>query len=126
MSTATYIEFSNILKCLIFLLKRLDSDIWKGEGLDYPEIVFDSIKDNLSYSALLSGLDPSVERPWVIAWYAEYLYTLGKHSAYKDVLPKMVGFMCGELQHERFHHLRPIFMVSATRVSSSTNLFGSC
>jgi senataxin len=110
-------EFSDILKCLILLLKRMGSGLWEGEQLKYPEVTFDSIKDNQSYLDLLQNSTPSDERPWFFAWFSEYLHTISGSMVYGDVLAKMVGFMCEELQHERFKDARPAVMVSATRVS---------
>jgi len=110
-------EFPEILKCLILLLKRLGSSIWEGGESPYPGVVFDSIKDNPSYLELFCNIEPATERPWFLAWFWEYLHTINGLAAYGDVLAKMVGFMCEELQHERFQNSRPAIMVSATQVS---------
>jgi senataxin len=113
----TRLELSSILKAFILLLKRLGNRLWEGEQTNYPEIVFDSIKDNSSYLDLLLQNDTTTERPWYFAWYSEFLHTVSGLVAYDAVLAKMVGFMCEELQHERFGHARSDAMCAAVRVS---------
>jgi len=110
-------EFVDVLRCLLFLLKRLGNKFWQGEGPEYPQIVFDAVKDNPAYSELLCNIEPSGERPWFLAWFAEYLHTVRELPVYHEILAKMADFMCEELQHERFQDARPIIMVAATRVS---------
>lgn len=109
----------DILWCLVFLLKRLGTDFWQGEGPEFPQIVFDAVKDNPSYSELLLKVKPTGERPWILAWFPEYLHTIRKLAVYGEVLAKIIDFMCEELQHERFREARPVMMVSAIRVSCS-------
>jgi senataxin len=112
----------DILKCFLFLLKRLGSNIWQGEGPEYPLVVFDAVKDNTSYSQLVQSIDPKGDRPWFLAWFPEFLHTLRDLPVYGDILAKMIDFMCEELQHERFHDARPTVMISSTRVSSFLSL----
>jgi hypothetical protein len=112
-----HLELSSILKAFILLLKRLGSRVWEGEPANYPEVVFDSIKDNPSYLDLLLQTDTSKERPWYFAWYSEFLHTVSGFAAHDAVLAKMIGFMCEELQHERFGNARPDIMCAAVRVS---------
>jgi len=95
----------------------MDSDFWKGEEVQYPQIVFDSVKDNPSYSDAFSHVKSVQEPPWFLGWFAEYLHTIKDLPAYAEVLAKMVGFMCEELQHERFQEARPIVMTAAIHVS---------
>lgn len=91
---------------------------WQGEGPEYPQIVFDAVKDNNSFSKLVESIDSaSTTSPWHLAWLPEYLNTIRDSPMYGEVLAKMADFMCGELQHERFGDSRPLVMVAATRVS---------
>ena len=114
----SYIDFVDIVRCLLLLVKRLNSSMWQGEGPEFPQVVFDAVKDNPSYSQLLQTVDSGGDRPWLISWFPEYLQTLHDLPVYGDVLAKMVDFMCEELQHERFQEARPTIMIAATRVSS--------
>jgi hypothetical protein len=109
----------DVLRCQLFLLKRLGNKLWHGEGPEWIQIVFDAIKDNPKYSELLRNIEPSGERPWFLAWFAEYLYTVRELPVYSEIFAKMADFLCEELQHERFRDARPIIMVVATRVSST-------
>lgn len=95
----------------------MGSTFWQGEGPEYPQIVFDAVKDNLSYAELLHNVESSRDRPWFLSWFSEYLYTIRDLPVYGEVLAKMVDFMCEELQHERFQETRPFVMIAATRVS---------
>jgi senataxin len=95
----------------------MGNTFWQGEGPEYPRIVFDAIKDNLSYAELLQTVESTRDRPWFLSWFSEYLYTIRDLPIYGEVLAKMVDFMCEELQHERFQEVRPFVMVAATRVS---------
>lgn len=113
-----FIDFVDILRCLLFLLKRLGSNIWQGEGQEFPQVVFDAVKDNTSYSQLVQCIDPEGDRPWFLAWFPEFLQTLRDSPVYGDVLKKMVDFMCEELQHERFREARPTIMVASTKVGN--------
>jgi senataxin len=106
----------------MFLLKRLNNGIWHGEGPEYPQVVFDAVKDNPSYSQLLQTVDPGGDRPWFLSWFSEYLQTLRDMPVYGDVLAKMIDFMCEELQHERFQEARPTIMIAATRVGNIPHL----
>jgi senataxin len=112
-----FADFVDILRCLLFLLKRLKSSIWEGEGPEFPQVVFDAVKDNPFYSQMLQTVDSVGDRPWFISWFPEYLQTLCDPAVYGVILAKMVDFMCEELQHERFQEARPTIMVAATRVS---------
>ncbi|KAG6334081.1 hypothetical protein ID866_5013 [Astraeus odoratus] len=112
-------QFGDALRCLLFLLKRLGSRSWSGEGPEYPQVVFDAIKDNPSFTKFVKGIDASDERPWFLSWFGEYLMSLKDSPAYGDVLAKMIGLLCEELQHERFGGVRPTVMLAAVRLLSS-------
>ncbi|KAG2155818.1 SEN1 N terminal-domain-containing protein [Suillus bovinus] len=109
-------HFSDILKCLLFLLKRLGNKLWQGEGPEYPQVVFDAIKDNPSFSDMLRDLKLAGEKPWFLSWFGEYLATISDSAIYRDVLARIVDFLCEELQHERFQEARPAIMYSAVRL----------
>ncbi|KAG1882613.1 SEN1 N terminal-domain-containing protein [Suillus subluteus] len=95
-------QFSDILKCLLFLLKRLGSQLWQGEGPEYPQ-----------------DLKSAGEKPWFLLWFGEYLATISDSAIYRDVLARIVDFLCEELQHERFQEARPAVMYSAVRLLAS-------
>ena len=110
-------EFIDILQCLQLLLKRTDEKFWVGEGPEFPQVVFDSVKDNPSFTRLLQNTDSHSERPWHLSWFGEYLHTIRNLPGYGEVLVRMVDFLCEETQHERFQDARPLIMTSALHVS---------
>lgn len=103
---------------MLFLLKRLNVGLWKGEAPEFPQVVFDAIKDNPSYIKLIEEIVPLDEKPWFLSWFGEYLSSLKDSSVFGDVLAKIVDLLCEELQHERFKEVRPVVMFAAIRVSS--------
>ncbi|KAL4081054.1 SEN1 N terminal-domain-containing protein [Scleroderma citrinum] len=111
-------QFIDVLRCLLFLLKRLGSQLWKGESPEYPQVVFDAIKDNPSFTKLVEGIDPSDEKPWFISWFGEYLMTLRDSAVFGNVLAKVVDLLCEELQHERFGEARTKVMLAVIRLIS--------
>lgn len=112
-------QFMDVLRCLLFLLKRLRFQLWKGEGPEYPQVVFDAIKDNPSFTKLVEGIEPSEERPWFLSWFGEYLISLHDTPAFGDVLAKVADLLCEELQHERFREGRPTVMFMTARLLAS-------
>ncbi|KAG1742367.1 SEN1 N terminal-domain-containing protein [Suillus paluster] len=112
-------QFSDILRCLLFLLKRLGNQLWQGEGPEYPQVVFDAIKDNTSFCDMLQDLKSADEKPWFLSWFGEYLTSISDSAMYADVLARIVDFLCEELQHERFQEARPAVMHSAVRLLAS-------
>lgn len=110
-------EFAHILKCMLFLLKRLNASLWNGETPEFPQVVFDAIKDNPSYIKLIEEVAPLDEKPWFLSWFGEYLLSLKDSGVFGDVLAKIVDLLCEELQHERFKEVRPVVMFAAIRVS---------
>jgi senataxin len=111
-----FIEFSDILNSLLLLLKRLGENLWSDEGVEYPQVVFDAVKDNPAFAALLETHETAGEQNRYLAWFAEYLHTIRKLPAFDEVLAKMVDFLCEEMQHERFKVSRPVTMNTAMRV----------
>ncbi|KAF8630856.1 hypothetical protein AX17_005215 [Amanita inopinata Kibby_2008] len=109
-------QFAGILHCLLLLLKRLGVQFWSDEGHEYPQVVFDAVKDNPAFAKLLEGMDSAIERHWYLAWFGEYLHTICSLPVCGEVLAKMVDFLCEEMQHERFKDARPLIMNSAMRL----------
>ena len=125
-------EFSDILRCLIQCLRRLGSKrIWEGESPEYPQVVFDSIKDNPSYSNMLLTFDPTKAKPWFLLFMLEYLGQVWETPVFGEVLAKFTAFACDELQHERFGDNRSVAMTalaqvcifSRHRIHSTDNLY---
>ena len=100
----------------------MGSELWTEEGIatDYPQVIFDAVKDNPIYTELLLKPDSG---SWLMGWYMDYLHTIWNLPVLGTVVAKMVDFMCEELQHERFQELRPSVMVAAARVRFIINLW---
>ncbi|KAF9049605.1 hypothetical protein BDZ89DRAFT_1057486 [Hymenopellis radicata] len=97
-------EFSEIMNCFILLIKRLGRRLWLAEGPEYPQIVFDSIKDNPSFTIHIHESGGARRH---IVWFREYLSLIPDLSIHSTVCLKMLSFLCEELQHERFSDSRP-------------------
>jgi senataxin len=110
------LDFVDVLRSFLLLLKRLAQKFWTNPDPAYPKIVFDSIKDNPAFLGLLQDLHKSNDNLWTLSWMPEFLLTIQGEVAYGEVLAKMVDFLCEELQHERFDEARPIIMNSAIQV----------
>lgn len=103
---------------MALLLKSLKGDIWKGESVDYPQIVFDSIKDNPSYLDNILSQQLSEGNNWLLSIFSEFVLSLWDMQIFGDVLARVLAFFCVELQHERFGDKRPVAMNAATWVST--------
>lgn len=110
------LDFVDVLRSFLLLLKRLAQKFWANSDPAYPKIVFDSVKDNPAFLGLLQDLHKSNDNLWTLSWMPELLLTIQGEVAYGEVLAKMVDFLCEELQHERFDEARPIIMNSAIQV----------
>ncbi|KAF8635838.1 hypothetical protein AX15_000034 [Amanita polypyramis BW_CC] len=106
-------EFTEIFECLLLLLNRLGVHFWGNEGVEYPQVVFDAVKDNPAFATLLEQVEKATDRSRYLAWFVEYLHTILKLPVFGEVLAKMVDFLCEEMQHERFDISRP-FTVDST------------
>lgn len=116
-------DFPDVLRGFIYLIKKHGRLLWKGEEYDFPQVVFDSIKDNTMYLRLIQDSESSpIQQPWFVQWFQVYLYSLNDMPIFGDVLRKIVGFACEELQHERFKDKRPSIMASILTVSVSYNI----
>ncbi|KAI5122782.1 hypothetical protein M0805_000126 [Coniferiporia weirii] len=112
-------HFREVLRCMLHILKKLGSKLWNGESADYPQVVFDSIKDNPSYIALMLDFDSRKENPWFLFMFSEYLRSVWDMQVFGDIIAKFTAFMYDELQHERFEEKRPLIMSVATQVLSA-------
>ena len=110
------LDFVDVLRAFLLLLKRLAQTFWTNSDPAYPKIVFDSVKDNPAFLGLLQDLHKSSDNLWTLSWMPELLLTIQGEAAYGEVLAKMVDFLCEELQHERFDEARPVIMNSAVQV----------
>ncbi|KAF5369282.1 hypothetical protein D9758_002689 [Tetrapyrgos nigripes] len=116
-SQQSFLVFKYVLRCFKLLLKRLNKQMWIGEGPEYPQVVFDAFKDNPSLVILLQDEKLSLEEtPSCLNWFSEFLSTLRDQPSYSEILAKMADFMCEELQHERFEGVRPIIMTCAAKL----------
>ena len=91
--------------------------MWSGENPEYPQILFDAMKDNPSFTKLVGNVELSDEKPWFLSWFGEYLMSLRDSTVFGTVLAKVVDLLCEELQHERFGEARVKIMLAAVRVS---------
>lgn len=105
-------------------MKRLDKSIWDGEGPEFPQVVFDSIKDNSSLSKIILDLGASEvdASHWILELFKGYIQSTRDRPVFGEVLAKMVDFLCEETQHERFKDVRPVTMSWAVRVSLSVRM----
>lgn len=94
--------------------------MWRGEGPEFPYIVFDAVKDNPLYSDMLLGIAPDKDRPWFLTVFGDLLTAVRQLPVYGDMFAKMVDFMCEELQHERFKEARPMIMTTAIKVGAKS------
>lgn len=114
--TCVYLEFADVLACLLLLLKRLGAEFWSDDGDEYPQVVLDAVKDNPAFATLLEKADAGAERSRYLALFAEYLHTIRKPHVFAQVLAKIIDFLCEEMQHERFGTSRPSTMNTAMLV----------
>ncbi|KAI0670809.1 SEN1 N terminal-domain-containing protein [Trametes maxima] len=110
-------HFIDVLKCFVIVLRRMGPDVWQDDGPEYSHVVFNSIKDNTRYADVLcSLLAPVPKDDWQLKWIEVYANTVGKLPVFKDILPSVLQFLCEQLQHERFKHVRPNAMSIASRL----------
>jgi len=109
-------DFVDVLRPLVVLLKRMGAEIWSVEGNspEYPQVIFDAIKDNKSFIAELEKPEPP---SWLLGWFMDYLSTIWTLPILGSVVAKMIDFLCDELQHERFAAIHPLGILTAAKVS---------
>ena len=113
----TSIDFIDVLKAFIIIMRRLGPDVWQGEGPEYAHVVFNSIKDNTHFADILCNLPAPVPKDdWQLKWLEVYANSVGKLPVFKDILPTVLQFLCEQLQHVRFKVVRPNAMSIASRV----------
>ncbi|KAI0269828.1 SEN1 N terminal-domain-containing protein [Gloeopeniophorella convolvens] len=112
-------HFIDILRCYVLLLRRLNADLWANENSDYPQVVFDAVKDNPCFSDLIRASYANNSQLWLLRWFSNYLHSIWTSQIFNDVLGKMVDFLCEELQHERFQDTRPAIMLAAAEFLQS-------
>ncbi|KAJ7175856.1 SEN1 N terminal-domain-containing protein [Mycena filopes] len=105
-------HFGIILRCFELLTRHVTKSFWQEEGPEYPQIIFDAIKENPSFSSLLCEAPPSAPHP-SLSWCFVYLSAIEEQPARGDVVAKMANFLCEELQHKRFEDARPAIMLTA-------------
>lgn len=93
----------------------MGAEIWSVEGnsAEYPQVIFDAIKDNKSFIAELEKPEPP---SWLLGWFMDYLSTVWTLPVLGSVVAKMIDFLCDELQHERFAAIHPLGILTAARV----------
>ncbi|CCM01866.1 uncharacterized protein FIBRA_03937 [Fibroporia radiculosa] len=109
-------HFVDVLKCFLLLVNRLGSSMWEAEVVDFPQIVFNSIKDNPRYLESLQNLGVVRKDNWYLNWIEAFVKTVADMVVFKEILPIVTHFLVEELQHERFQELRPAAMTIALRV----------
>ncbi|EJC98117.1 uncharacterized protein FOMMEDRAFT_97735 [Fomitiporia mediterranea MF3/22] len=112
-------HFREVLRCLLQTLKKLGNKIWSEESADYPQVVFDSIKDNPSYIDLIFAHNQQKEQAWFLMIFLEYLRSVWEMQIFEDIVARFAAFTCDELQHERFGQQRPLVMSIAMQILSS-------
>ena len=114
-------DFVDILRPLVVLLKRMGTKIWSVEGNspEYPQVIFDAIKDNKSFITELEKPEPP---SWLLGWFMDYLSTIWTLPVLGSVVAKLIDFLCDELQHERFVAIHPLGILTAARVRITSRL----
>ncbi|KAF7973741.1 hypothetical protein HWV62_14318 [Athelia sp. TMB] len=69
---------------------------------------------------MVQGIEPEKDRPWFLAFFPELLSTVRDLPIHGDVFAKMINFMCGGLQHERFKGARPMILTTAVKLISTS------
>ncbi|KZV70184.1 hypothetical protein PENSPDRAFT_607629 [Peniophora sp. CONT] len=113
-------HFENVLRCFYFTIKRLDSNFWLDRSDEYPQFVFAAIRDNPSFARLLKPLGPGEGLPWYLEGLFDFAWSIWTMPQFGEVLAKMVEFLCGELQHERFKGTKHLAMTTAAKLLSAT------
>ncbi|KAF9485837.1 hypothetical protein BDN70DRAFT_870734 [Pholiota conissans] len=93
-------HFQEVFKCFILLMKRLGKGLWVGEGPEYPQAIFDDIKDNSHYVNILHTVQPSEAGANLFFWFPEFLSTLRDTPNYSSVFMKVIDFLSAETQRD--------------------------
>lgn len=92
--------------------------IWSDESDEYPQVIFNTIKDNKAFANILEFGQPD-EKHWSMAWIEVFVKTLAKHRALSTLFPLVIQYLCGELQHERYAAVRASAVCIAVKVGTS-------
>ena len=114
---ANFLDFPEVLKSFLLLLTRIGPKLWEGEGEEYPQVVFNTIKDNPAYADTLLTEQPSRSH-WTMQWMEACVKSLDESPGLQSLLPLMVQYLCEELQHERFKNVRASAICIAAKVRS--------
>lgn len=110
-------DFPDVLRAFAFLLVKYGKSIWDEEKDDYPQVVFDAIKDNTAFLSLIKAIPvPCSQAPWALRWFHPYLISLDCLPSFEQAFKKVMAFACEELQHERFRERRPAVMACVLQV----------
>lgn len=101
---------------MLQITKKLGKKLWADDNDDYPQVVFDSIKDNPRFTDLVITYDHSEGKAWHMLLFLEIVRSLWDHPACGDILAKFAALTCEELQHERFESARPYITENAVWV----------
>ena len=110
-------DFPTVLRSFVWLVKKIGKEIWTDESPQYPQVVFDSVKDNPQFLTLLMASENIGEKPYLFLWFSDYLMSIWDLPVFGEVLAKMAEFMLVELQHARFGGKRPFILEAALKVS---------
>ena len=99
----------------------MGGEVWSVEGNspEYPQVIFDAIKDNRGF---ITELEKSEPPSWLLGWFMDYLSTIWTLPILGSVVAKMIDFLCDELQHERFAAIHPLGVLTAARVCAFSTL----
>lgn len=112
-----YADFYEVIRVFAHLLKAYGKLLWRGESNEYPQVIFDSIKDNPSYINLVLDLNvDDVRLSAALDWFQPYLVSIRRMPIFEEGLKRLVSFSCEELQHERFGEKRSIIMTVLLQV----------
>lgn len=114
-------DFLSVLRCFLYLLTRLENNLWKYEATDYPQVIFDAIKDNPAYVERIRDVPRTEDKHWYLYWFSDYIKSIWTSPSFPATFAKMVDFLCEELQHERFGEARPAVMSAASSVRRVSN-----
>ena len=110
-----FADFVEILKSFLILLDRLGASTWAEESDEFPQVIFNAIKDNASYPDILRSL-PADKGRWTIQWMEAYTKTIASLPAFGTTVPLIIQYLCEELQHERYQDVRGTAIWVACRV----------
>ena len=110
-------DFQEVFKAFAVILssKRLGPMIWSDESDEYPQVIFNTIKDNQAFTKTLETIQPD-EKHWSVGWLEVFVKTLAKHHVLSTLFPLVIQYLCEELQHERYGAVRASAVCVAVKV----------